>query len=604
MRRFKWSWPEESRDQSSRGLEISKALKIPEALGLSLASRGMDGPAADAIGDRSLKECTDAIGNPDGIEEAAERLVTLSRKGKIGILCDYDVDGGTSQAILVETLRSISPEGAGDPVVTVPHRNTEGFGPNARCLNLLSEKGVSCVAVLDCGTAAGRLLDRFHDSYRILPVVVDHHPPHHDSPPSSGSLVNPWVSRSENPGEHGTLCAAGLAWFLARAMLRKAGLTPTSTVALRKRITLLAALGTSCDMMRIDTPFNRALIRTGVRILAEGNAVSPGLAAIAEAAGVRGNPTSDDFGWRIGPRINAGSRMGKSSLAARCLRESKTRTAVELARQLHELNRQRVELGRKAAAELDSSVGPETLAEGPINLRQVAAATPGTVGLVASSLVRRFGWPAVALAAREDGLLAGSGRSALGFDLGSAVSAARRDGLVVSGGGHAAACGLTLKPSRLNDLDAFLQTRFKEAEAAGGRSLEPTHRIDAVLAGSDLSQEALLSIAEAQKRLEPWGQGLESPLYGVRNCTLASSKLTPRGHLFLTLASGRAKTDAVWWHAPQGWHHRIGLNGEGPPRPSEDSPVRIDLAGRVELDEWNGRRRGRLVVRDLRASEG
>ena len=604
MRQFNWSWPNESDDRSSRGADIRRVLDIPGALGLALASRGMDGSTAEAIGDRSLRECTETIGDPDGIEEAAERIVTLCRKGKIGILCDYDVDGGTAQAILVEALRSILPPGASDPVVTVPHRNTEGFGPNARCLNLLSEKGVSCVAVLDCGTGAGKLLDRFYDSYRIVPVVVDHHPPHYDLPPSTGSLVNPWVSRSEDPGEHGTLCAAGLAWFLARAMLRQAGLTPAGTAAVRKRITLLAALGTSCDMMRIDTPFNRALIRTGVRILAEGNAVPPGLAAIAEAAGVRENPTSQDFGWRIGPRINAGSRMGKSSLAARCLRESKTRTAVELARQLQELNRQRVELGRKAATELDSTVGPEALAEGPVNLHQVTAATPGTVGLVASSLVRRFGWPAVAVAEREDGLLAGSGRSALGFDLGSAISAARKDGLVISGGGHAAACGLTLKPSRFKDLGAFLRARFEGMESNAGRSLEPTHRIDNVLSGRDLSHEALLSIAEAQQRLEPWGQGLETPLYGVRNCTLASSKLTPKGHLFLTLASGGAKTDAVWWHAPQNWHHRIGLNGKGSSQADDGSPIRIDLAGQVELDEWNGRRRGRLVVRDLRASSG
>ena len=564
----------------------------------------MDGSTAEALADRSLKDCTEAIGDPDGIEEAAEKLIALGRKGKVGILCDYDVDGGTAQAILVETLRSVLPAGASDPVVTVPHRNTEGFGPNPRCLNLLSEKGVSCVAVLDCGTAAGKLLDRFHDAYRIVPVVVDHHPPHQDSPPSSGSLVNPWVHRSKDPGEHGTLCAAGLAWFLARAMLRQAGLTPASTASLRKRITLLAALGTSCDMMRIDTPFNRALIRTGVRILAEGDAVSPGVAAIAEAAGIRGHPTSNDFGWRIGPRINAGSRMGKSSLAARCLRESKTRTAVELARQLQELNSQRVELGRKAAIELDSTVGPETLSEGPLNLHRVTAATPGTVGLVASSLVRRFGWPAVAVAEREDGLLAGSGRSALGFDLGSAVSAARRDGLVVAGGGHAAACGLILKPSRMKDLGAFLRTRFEESESAAGRSLEPTHRIDTVLSSTDLSHEALLSIAEAQQRLEPWGQGLETPLYGVRTCTLASSKMTPKGHLFLTLASDGAKTDAVWWNAPQAWFHRIGLNGTGSAEPNGESPIRIDLAGHVELDEWNGRRRGRLVVRDLRASAG
>lgn len=604
MRLFNWSWPDESDDRAGRGTGIARVLNVPEALGLALASRGMDESAATAVADRSLKECTKAIGEPDGIEEAAGKLLELGRKGRVGIVCDYDVDGATAQAILVETLRAVLPPGTKDPVVTVPDRNTEGFGPNARCLNFLSEQGVSCVAVLDCGTAAGKLLDRFHESFRIVPVVVDHHPPHHESPPTAGSLVNPWVTSPSDPGEHGTLCAAGLAWFLALAMLRQAGLTPTSTVQLRKRITLLAALGTSCDVMRIDVPFNRALIRSGIRILAQRTAVSPGLAAIREAAGVTGSPTSQDLGWRIGPRINAGSRMGKSDLAARCLRESRSRAAWELAKQLHELNSERVALGRKAARELDSSVGLEALADGPVNIHLVSAATPGTVGLVASSLVMRFGWPAIAVAEREDGLLAGSGRSALGFDLGSAVSEAFQEGILLSGGGHEAACGLTLKPSRLKDLRDFLRTRFGRLETATGHSPEPTHRIDTVLENGDLSHQALLAIAESQQRLEPWGQGMETPLFGVRNCTLSSSKMTPKGHLFLTLASGSAEITAVWWNAPQNWFHRVGLNGSGSQQSASDSPIHVDFAGRVELDEWNGRRRGRLVVRDLRASKG
>lgn len=574
---------------------------MPAALGLALANRGFGASKAREIGGRPLGECTAAIGDPDGIEEAAQELLARAQKGPVGILCDYDVDGATSQAILVEALRAVQPTGARDPVVTVPHRNTEGFGPNARCLNDLSEKGVTCVAVLDCGTAAGKLLDSFHEAFRVVPIVIDHHPPHHEPPPVSGKLVNPWVSRPEDPGEHGTLCAAGLAWFLARAILRQAGLSAAGTIQLRKRITLLAALGTSCDMMRIDTPFNRALVRMGVSILAKRTAVPPGVAAIAEVAGVGERPTPADFGWRIGPRINAGSRMGKSSLAAHCLREGDPRTAAILAKQLQDLNRQRVELGRRAKAELASSVGPETLAAGPINLHRVTAATPGTAGLVASSLVQRFGWPAITLAEREDGLLAGSGRSALGFDLGAAVSAARKEGILVTGGGHSAACGLTLEAGRLNDLHKFLRARFESMKSEDGQALKPSHHIDAVLTEQDLSPTHLLAIAEAQLRLEPWGQGMEAPQFGVRGCALASSKMTHGGHLFLQLAAGGAQTEAVWWNAPQDWYELAGLDWGESRSGSPDSQVRVDIVGRVELDDWMGRRRGRLVVRDIRA---
>lgn len=601
LRRFRWSWPDESPENVKTGNRIAQALQVPNALGVALANRGLDVSRAREISGRSLLECTETIGDPDRIEEAAERILSFARTGAVGILCDFDVDGATAQAILVETLRTVLPRGAKDPVVVVPHRNTEGFGPNPRCLNFLSEKGVSCVVLLDCGTSAGKLLDTFHRSFQVVPIVVDHHPPHHESPPSAGVLVNPWVSRSPDPGEQGTLCAAGLAWFLARAILRQAGLTPAGTVAMRKRITLLAALGTSCDMMRIDTPFNRALVRTGVALLGQGRAVPPGLAAVASVAGVGDRPRSQDLAWRIGPRLNAGSRMGKSTLAAHCLRETSARTAGVLAKQLHDLNRQRVELGERARDELDSSVSPESLAAGPVNLHRVTEATPGTVGLVASSLVKRFGWPAIAVVEREDGLLAGSGRSALGFDLGAAVSAARLEGLLVSGGGHAAACGMTLKPGRLNDLGDFLRSRFESMEPMDDQPREPTHRIDAELGSEDLSEKRLLTIAESLERLEPWGQGLKAPLFGIRGCALASSKTTPKGHVFLRLATHDARTEAVWWRAPADWHQLAGLDRTKPRGSSSDSQVRVDLAGQVELDEWRGQRRGRLVIRDLRA---
>lgn len=563
----------------------------------------MDGEAASLIRQRPLKECTEAIGEPDGIDDAADLLLRLGRKGRIGIVCDYDVDGATAQAILIAALREVLPPGSKDPAVVVPHRNEEGFGPNRRCLNQLSEAGVSCVAVMDCGTAAGKLLDQFHEHFGIVPLVVDHHPPQHYQPPSAGILVNPWVSRPANPGEMGSLCAAGLAWFLARAVLRRAGLSPRDSLDVRKRITLLAALGTACDMMPINTPFNRSLVRTGVGLLRDPAAVPPGLSAIIRAAGMRGAPTAEDFGWRIGPRINAGSRMGESDLAARCLRAKSGRAASKLAQQLQDLNRQRINLGRKSARELDEAVGPDALGDGPVNVHLVEAATPGTVGLVASSLVNRFGWPAIAVARRADGVLAGSGRSALGFDMGAAVSGAVQDGVLVTGGGHAAACGVTLEPGRLDDLRAYIQDRFQANQPEGAPPLEPTHRIDAVLGQQDLAGSSLLELAMAQRRLEPWGQGMQFPLVGVRRCSVAWKRMTDSGHLFLTLASGDSRFGAVWWRAPPDWAVRLGLNGSDSGGGSASPSAEVDLLGPVELDEWQGRRQGRLVIRDARVSD-
>ena len=230
---------------------------MPPALAFALANRIADSCDPWDLAAHSLGNCTRQIGEPDHVEQAAGALLEASRTGSMGILCDFDVDGSTSQAILVETMRAVWRGKAPDPVVAVPYRNSEGFGPNERCLNLLQEAGVSCVAVVDCGTAAGALLDSYQESAGIVPVVIDHHPPHRETPPTSGPVVNPWVWRGPAPREQGTLCAAALTWFVARAILRQSGLSAEDTIGVRKRITLLAAIGTACNMMRLDMPFNR-----------------------------------------------------------------------------------------------------------------------------------------------------------------------------------------------------------------------------------------------------------------------------------------------------------------------------------------------------------
>ncbi len=602
MRSIEWDWPSESLETNRRATEIARTLRVPEPFGMVLATRGMSNVEASVLADRPLKECTLAIGDPEGIDDAAAMLLSAGGLGRMGILCDYDVDGATAQTILIEALRAALPSEESDPVITVPHRNSEGFGPNDRCLNELSKAGISTVLVLDCGTAAGGLLDQFHSSTGIVPIVVDHHPPHDETPPKAGVMVNPWVARAPDPGEQGTLCTAGLAWFLARAILRQAGLSARETAGVRKRITLLAALGTSCDMMRVDTPFNRSLTRAGVRLLSDHGALSPGLRALCHSAGLKEGHSADDFGWKLGPRINAGSRMGESDLAARCLREKAPSVAAVLAEQLDKLNQDRVALGREAKRELDESDNLAAFAEGPVNVHVAKAATPGTVGLVASALVKRFGWPAVTLASRDDGLLAGSGRSALGFDIGAAVGAAYQERILLSGGGHAGACGVKLEPSRLEDFGAFLSGRFKASAANNDHESEPRHQIDAVLAGASLATKSMLELSETQQRLAPWGQGLPLPVFGVRGCSLVSRRIVSNGHVFLTLACRGQEFSAVWWSPPSNWQQRIGLEAAGGAPGNGRSQEGFEIAGEISLNEWRQRREGRIVIRDARTS--
>ena len=594
---YRWAWPADSPERVERAAEIERALQIPPALALALAGRPVALSAAADLSDYTLVASTEAIGEPDGIEEAALLLLKEARQGCVGILCDFDVDGATAQAILVEALRAVAPSRAEEPPLAIPYRNKEGFGPNERCLDSLRNDGATCVAVLDCGTAAGPMLDRFHASTGIVPVVVDHHPPHQATPPASGPLVNPWVFRKSDPGEQGSLCAAALTWFLARAILRQAGLSAAETASLRKRITLLAAMGTSCDQMRLDKPFNRALVRTGVRMARDPAAIPPGYAALRETIGAKRPPDMNEWGWKIGPRLNAGSRMGESDVAARCLRERDPDAARDLASTLDRLNRERRELGDESSRELDDPAVREGFMTGPVNVHRSRSATPGTIGLVAADLVRRYGWPAFGLARpRDDGVLVGSGRSALHFDVGSAVDAARNEGILQSGGGHAAACGLKLAPERVEDLKEFLKDRFAKHAADSSEPLKPAHPIDVELKGEFLSGESLLAVADSQRHLEPWGQKLEPPLYGVRGCTVADHRVLNGDHLMLNLASGEQRFPAVWWRPPTNGKRNVVMESNG--------GRGFDLLARIELNEWRDLRSGRLIVVDVRPAEG
>ncbi|MYB53704.1 MAG: hypothetical protein F4X77_16130, partial [Acidobacteriia bacterium] len=424
MRNLPWRWPDDSPARSRRAAELASALGVPDAIGEALASRKPDAFDPQALAQRSLGDCTAGIGEPRNTDEAAEKLLGAARTGRVGILCDFDVDGATAQAILVETLRLAGGANGQEPAVAVPERNTEGFGPNERCLDSLASAGVTCIAVLDCGTAAGDLLDGFHQATGIDVVVIDHHPAHGAQAPTAGVLLNPWATSPASPGEQGTLCTAALTWFVARSILRQAGLSKAQTKAIRQRITLYAALGTSCDLMPLDVPFNRSLIRHGVRLLSDTASRSNGLAEICEIANMGSTCSADDFGWRIGPRLNAGSRMGESDLAARCLRESDREAARNFAQRLDQHNRDRKELGRKARAEVASHSDLEAFDRGPVNVFIASSATPGTVGLVASELVRLAGWPAIALSQRDSGALGGEGRSSFEINIGAALRAA------------------------------------------------------------------------------------------------------------------------------------------------------------------------------------
>ena len=606
MNSFQWKWPEENEELNRQAREIAEILKIPAALGRILSHRGIGVNEAYLLENRTLAKCTAAIGEPEGTREAAVFLLHRARTERIGILCDYDVDGATAHAIVIQALRAILPSDASVPLVVVPDRHKEGYGPNERCLNELISNKVSFVVVMDCGTDKAELLNRFHVEHGLIPLVVDHHPPHDVQPPTAGMIINPYVHRKPDPGEQGSLCTAALAWFLARALLREAGLTAQETVLVRKQITVLAALGTSCDMMPLNQPFNRALLRTGLRFMHEPEALSVGLAALCQAAKLKGKYSYSDLGFRIGPRINAGSRIDESGLAAKCLREQDQDKAVKIAEKLNTLNASRMSLQRDAINELDQTTDQSLLAAGPVNIYFSEKARPGIVGLVASSLQQSFGWPAIVLARKEDGSLAGSGRSALGFNIGGPVSAAFQKGILLTGGGHAMACGMTLQPDQLDTFKEFMLAKFQEHADQSEEPVVPTLRIEAVMERESLEQGALLSIAEGQVYLEPWGPGFPGPLFGIRECSV--EKITNRkGHLFMDLNSGGKRFQAVLWRASGFWKEHFGVPDPenpmiNPPPVNRNYELKVDVAGSVKINKFNNISLGQFNIRLLRES--
>ena len=568
---------------AERARAIAARLDAPHALGRVLAARGLDEDGAGALRATGLRAATRALAMPPGVRESAARIEAHGRHRPIGLLADYDVDGATSQAILVEALRAAFPQ-APAPVVAVPDRDGEGFGVNRRCLAELAGQGAGCIVTLDCGTASGALLDAFAAESGIEIVVIDHHRPYGDMPPKRATVLNPWVSTPE-PGDLGALCTAGLAWFVAHVLLRNARPEALEDRALRQRMTVLAALGTVCDVMPLTT-FNRTLVRTGVQFAQLAHARTAGLDALLRLARVELPLRSSHFGWQIGPRVNAGSRMGESALAAQCLRATTGEQARPLAARLDAHNAARVEKCRAVDRAIERAEPLAALAAGPVNLIVSDAASPGTAGLAASTLVKRFGWPAAVLCPDGNGALAGSARSALRFNFGDAVSQAVRERLLERGGGHAQACGLNARPENIEALRTFLRAAF----AHTCRGAIPTHRIETGLEDASLDPDTLLHLATSLRSLEPWGNGFRAPMFGAPACTVTSVR-ERREHVFLTLASGGHPFPAIWWRAPENWRSRLGL---------EPVPTPCHIIGHVDLDQWRGRHTARVTITDAR----
>jgi single-stranded-DNA-specific exonuclease len=564
---------------------IRQTLGLPDLLARVAAARGQTAASVTAFLAPSLRE---AMPDPDqlsGMTEAVARLVqAVETNEAVAIFGDYDVDGACSAALLADYLGFAGLR----PVVHIPDRVVEGYGPNVPAIEALARGGARLLVTVDCGTTSMAPLAEAK-RLGLDCVVIDHHQAPLELPPA-GAIVNP--NRQDDLSGLGHLCAAGVVFMVLVALhrtLRARGFWKSRAMPDLLTGLDLVALATVADVVPL-VGLNRAFVSKGLSVMRLRD--RPGLSALFDVAGTNGPPTAFHLGFLIGPRINAGGRIGDAALGAKLLLTRDPIEARRIAEQLDELNRERRVIEAHATEEAEAaafSVAEASQAEVFAALVTSGAGWhPGVVGLVAARLRERYERPAFAISL--DGAQGtGSGRSIPGVDLGRVVRAAVDRGLLVKGGGHAMAAGITIETVRIDAFRAFLHEQIGEAvdAARGGAALE----IDAALSAAGATTETVESVEQAG----PFGSGNPEPVFVFPNHRLLNVVPVGTDHLRLTLAG------------PDG-SRLSGIAFRGASGPL-GAPLRaaqgglVHLAGALSISRWGGVGRAELRVIDAAIPE-
>ena len=558
-----WRW---------RGL-AADGLGMDDLVTQLLLARGCPRDALDAHRAPSIRGFMPDPSIFRDMDAAAARLADAVEHGeKIAIFGDYDVDGATSAALLTRLLRDLGRE----PRVYIPDRLEEGYGPNPQAFRRLADEGATLIVTVDCGALAFDVLD----AAPVDVIVADHHKCE-TRLPRAVAVVNPNRIDEGEGAAHGHLAAVGVCFLLAAALVRT--LRARGFFAARAEPKLLdlldlVALGTVADVAQLRG-LNRAFVAQGLKVMAQRRNV--GLAALIEASRLTRAPTCSDLGFALGPRINAGGRVGRADLGVRLLTIQDPDEAKAIAAELDRFNEER------RAIEAAVQEHAETLLVAGRAITVVAGEGwhPGVIGIVAGRLKEKTERPAVVIALGDDGIGKGSGRSITGVDLGQAVMAAREAGLLVAGGGHAMAAGLTIAADRVEGFAAFLEERLS---APVERALEDRALlVDSVLAPGGVNPE----LVTAMEAGGPYGVGWPSPLVVAGPVRVVKAEVVGSGHV-RTIVSGDdgRSLKAMAFRAadtPLG----AALLGAGSQR-------RLWLAGRAKLDDWGARPAAELHVED------
>ncbi|WP_300529926.1 single-stranded-DNA-specific exonuclease RecJ [Maricaulis sp.] len=572
-----WRLRTGSEDDVSR---IVREQRIEDVLARLIVARGIGPDDAARFLTPRLKDYFPDPSSFADMDKAASLLWdALEAKRSIAVFADYDVDGATSAAQLIRWMRT---QGAA-PRHYVPDRIEEGYGPNIAAFERLHQDGVELVITVDCGAAAHSALEAAA-GIGLEVIVVDHHLMDGAFPPSA-ALVNP--NRPDDQSDCGHMAAAGVTYILLAALNREGrrrGHIDQSNAPDLLAFADLAALGTVCDVVPL-TGINRAIVAQGLKVMSRWD--QTGLAALAEIAGISEPASVYHAGFLLGPRINAGGRVGQADLGVQLLTTDSSEDATRHARRLDLSNTER----RAIEAEVLDAAIAQVERQGADRAVLVAAGEgwhPGVIGVVAGRIKERFDKPSIVIGIDRDAQPAvgkGSGRSVPGVNLGGAIAAAREAGLLLSGGGHAMAGGLTVNPDAINALIEFLDARLAPELAAAEDAR--TRWIDGILSPA----AATLDLCRSIETLGPFGQGNPEPRFVMPDVRVTYAKRVGSDHVRASLeGSDGARVAAI------GFRLADLPAGEALLRASDQ---RLHIAGRLKINAWQGRESVQLQIEDI-----
>ncbi len=565
-----------TRAESNLALAISQKHDIPELIARVIAARGINIEDTPSFLDPTIRELLPDPSTFTDMDRASARIASaIENKERVAIFGDYDVDGASSSALLARYLGffGIAHE------IYIPDRIFEGYGPNPAAIGELVDKGAQLIVTVDCGATSFKALEEA-EKRGVDVVVLDHHQMG-EKLPSCYALINP--NRQDDMSGQGHLCAAGVVFITLVAVSRILRDKGVSTLPGLLGWLDLVALATVCDVVPLKG-VNRAFVVKGLQIM-RGRS-NRGIVALAQTARLDGPLEAYHLGFILGPRINAGGRIGDAALGARLLSSDDENECDDIARQLEMLNKERqaaeVKMLEEAVSEAEAEIGE---GDGPaIILTQNESWHPGIVGLLASRLKDRFKRPAFAIAFDGLGKGSGSGRSISGVDLGAAVRAAVDEGILEKGGGHAMAAGLSVRREKLADLRAFFETRL--AKAVDARRSNEVLLIDGALT----ARSATLKLIDMLEKAGPYGAGHPAPIFAFPAHTVQYVDVVGQSHLRLTISAGDgAKLNVIAFRVQGTPLGDLLMASRG---------SKLHIAGTIGINNWRGQKNVQLRVVD------